>query len=96
MGGAGPMDRLRCRSEMGVAMTTPTGKALEMRLELSALAQRHGLRQVPHFVPLLPAPGCAQLVEGFASTGDLDYDRCKFSPFAFGLVRLAREAVVQA
>jgi hypothetical protein len=36
------------------------------------------------------------VLKGFASTGDLDFDRCRFAPHAFGLVRKSKTRLLYA
>ena len=71
-------------------MTAPTGQALRMRTELAALMRRHNVVQVPHSIALAPPSACPMVLRGLASTGDLDFDRCRFAPHAFGLVRKSK------
>jgi hypothetical protein len=68
-----------------------TGNALKMKCQLAELAAKHGVTRAT-FRPLpLSAPtACAQHLTGYASSGDVDQDRCRFAPFAFGMVSAAR------
>jgi hypothetical protein len=77
-------------------MTTPTGMALRMRCELAELARRHNVTPVPHTVPLLPSTECSMVLKGFASTGDVDFDRCRFASFSFGLLRKSKTRLLYA
>ena len=64
-----------------------TGLALKMRVELHALAQKHGVFPRPSApLPLSPPTSCSQLISGLASTGDIDHERMRFRGHAFGMI----------
>ena len=64
-----------------------TGLALRMKMELHALAQKHGVFAQPSApLPMSAATSCAQLLSGYASTRDVDHERMKFRGHAFGLL----------
>jgi Caudovirus prohead serine protease len=65
-------------------LSTSTGNALAMKLKLRTLMQRHGVRPNPVKIPLLDAVDHPMLLEGYCSTDDVDHERCKFRPYAFG------------
>ena len=68
-------------------MTAPTGNALRLKLELRELANKHRVTAaLPPPLPMTAPSSCAQVLSGFASTGDVDHERMKFSGHAFGLV----------
>jgi hypothetical protein len=80
---------------MGVAMAV-TGNALKLRTELAALMRRHNIVQQPHSIPLAAPTQCPMVLTGFASTGDLDFDRCRFASFAFGLLHKSKTRLLYA
>jgi hypothetical protein len=61
--------------------------ALAMRVAIKRLQRQYNVAPVAHAIPLAPAVDYPVIVEGLASTGHLDGDRTKVSPFAFGLLR---------
>ena len=65
-------------------MTTPSGQALKMRLELKQLGQRHAIAQKSMVIPLTAPLDHPQILEGYAATIDLDADRQRFRRYAFG------------
>ena len=65
--------------------------ALEMRVRISRLMRRHSVVSDPLSIPLAPPTDHAQVLEGYASTTDLDLDRVKIRPYAFGWPLLIRE-----
>jgi hypothetical protein len=59
---------------------TITGQALQMRLQLAQLAQKHRPPQTqPVIVPLLPPVDHDLIFEGYASTPDIDAERMRFA-----------------
>ena len=67
------------------AMTTPVNaRALEMRLAIKRLQQEHRLAPAPINIPLTMPTQHAMVLEGYASTVDLDLDRTKLRRYAFG------------
>jgi hypothetical protein len=58
-----------------------------MRVAIKRLQRQYDVTPVAHAIPLSPAVDYPVIVEGLASTGHLDGDRAKVSPFAFGLLR---------
>jgi hypothetical protein len=58
-----------------------------MRLAIKRLQKQYNVIPMAHAIPLVPAVPYPVIVEGLASTGHLDGDRTKVSPFAFGLLR---------
>ena len=66
---------------------TVTGLALKMRCELAELARKHNVVQRPPApLPMMAPSSYAQVLSGFASTGDVDQERMKFRGHAFRLV----------
>src|SRR5262245_39565854 len=61
-----------------------SGQALAMRLKLKRLAVQHRVCSAPITLPLFDPVPHDMLMEGYASTDDLDLDRCKMRPYAFG------------
>jgi phage head maturation protease len=59
------------------------GQALSLRLKLERLRIVHGVAVDLVSIPALPAVDGDLIVEGLASTCDLDLARTKFAPFAF-------------
>jgi hypothetical protein len=59
---------------------------LVMQASMERLMLKHGLSlQTPDIVPLSPPVDYALVLEGYASTCDnIDEERVKFAPFAFG------------
>jgi hypothetical protein len=55
-----------------------TGSTLEMRLQLKRLCAKHGIAPEPCVVPPSPSTDHAVIVEGYASTGDIDLERTRF------------------
>ncbi len=59
--------------------------ALVLNAQMSRLMRQHDQTLVtPELVPLAPAVDHPQILEGRASTLDLDCEKIKFAPFAFG------------
>src|SRR6185503_9753553 len=77
-------DDLRRHADVAVTMTTPSGQALKMRLELKQLGQRHAIAQKSMVIPLTAPLDHPQILEGYAATIDLDADRQRFRRYAFG------------
>ena len=73
-----------------------SGLALKMKCELAELARKHGVVQVPYSIPLAPPTQCAMVLRGLASTGDLDFDRCRFASFSFGLLHKSKIRLLHA
>src|SRR4051794_7257953 len=73
-----------------------TGNWLKLKTELAQLAARHGLTAVPHSLALAAPTQCSMVLRGFASTGDLDFDRCRFAPFSYGMVSKSRTQLLYA
>lgn len=72
-------------------MTVITGLALRMRLELAELTRKHGLSAVAaRHLPLAPVSDRPQVLEGLASTVDVDADRMRFRAYAFPLSVVSR------
>jgi Caudovirus prohead serine protease len=61
-----------------------TGNALAIRLKLRTLMQRHRTLTTPVTIPLHDPSPHDMVLCGFASTDDLDLDRVKMRPYAFG------------
>ena len=61
-----------------------TGNALAMRLKLKRLCVQHRVQPEPCKIPLRDPSPHDMVLCGFASTDDLDLDRCKMRPYAFG------------
>src|SRR4051794_20762582 len=71
------------------------GQALRMRSDLHRLAQRHGVALADAVtLPLAPATSGAMVLEGFATTPDIDLTRLKFRPHAICWPPLNRAAEV--
>jgi hypothetical protein len=64
-----------------------TGEALELRLRLRRLMAEHRVVHEPCSLPMTAPTLCPQILEGLAMTSDIDADRCRFRPFAFGMLR---------
>ena len=62
-----------------------SGKALEMNLRLKHLMRKYGTSIEPHILPLNDPMSGDVMVEGFASTTDVDLDRVSFRAYAFPL-----------
>lgn len=60
-----------------------TGEAMRMRMQLARLAQQHRLAPQAVMIPLSAPVDGPQILEGYASTIDVDLERTKFRPFAF-------------
>ena len=60
-----------------------TGEAFQMRYRLARLAEQHGITPGAVTVPLSDPIDHPVIVEGFASTTDVDLTRQKFRPYAF-------------
>jgi hypothetical protein len=58
--------------------------ALELRFQLRQLQRKHQLVPAPHTVPPTAPVPHAMIFEGVAATTDLDLDRMRLVPFAFG------------
>jgi phage head maturation protease len=65
-------------------MSIATGHALAMRLQLRRLMQRHRVQNEFCKIPLSEPTDHPMILEGYASTDDLDLDRVKMRPYAFG------------
>ena len=65
---------------------TISAAALEMRLTVKHLMRRHGIAPEPCIVPLTAPHPHPMTLDGFASTNDLDLDRCRFRRYAFTLL----------
>jgi hypothetical protein len=60
-----------------------TGQALKMRCELANLAAHHGVTPVtPHIEDFLAECDGPHRLSGYASTADVDLERCRFLPFS--------------
>ena len=62
---------------------------LKMTLQLHKLMCKHGVEPdwaAAILIPLSPPTDHPQVISGYASTGDLDQQRCRFRPFAFELL----------
>ncbi len=95
---AARIDALRQKIEQVAADAAPRqramtvhGRGLELRLALHRLARRHGIQPpVPVTLPLAAPCPHPMVVEGFATTADIDLGRMKFRPTAFGWPLLFR------
>ncbi len=65
-------------------MTTVSTTALEMTLRLGQLMKKHAIAPTARSIPLLDATDHPMVLEGLASTCDIDAQRMKLRPFAFG------------
>ncbi len=63
---------------------TVTANALEMTLQLRRLQQRHNIPSDIYVAPQAAAVPHPMVLEGYASTCDIDLTRTKFRPYAFG------------
>ena len=57
---------------------------LELRLALQRLQRQHGVTPTPCILPLAPATPGPVLVEGRATTGDVDRDRTRIRAYCLG------------
>jgi hypothetical protein len=69
---------------LGEAKMTVSAQALEMRLKLRRLMLEHRVAPEPSTIPLTEPFDHPQVLEGYAATIDLDLDRTRLRPYAFG------------
>jgi phage head maturation protease len=67
-----------------------TGAGLAMKVKLRELMNQHQVRIEPRVLPLAPATGCPMILKGYAATVDVDAERTRFAPHAFGLLRASQ------
>ena len=68
-----------------------SGAALQMRVRLRELAERHRIKaKRPDSLPLAPPAACPMLLSGQASSNHVDEERMAFAPYAFGLLSRSR------
>jgi HK97 family phage prohead protease len=60
-----------------------SGEAMAMRVALAKLAVHHGIAPKPCIIPLSDPVDYPVVVEGYASTVDIDLDRTRFRAYAF-------------
>jgi hypothetical protein len=61
-----------------------SGAAFQMRWRLQRLMREHNVECDPVSIPLAPQTDHAMILDGYASTSDLDLDRVQLRSFAFG------------
>ena len=61
-----------------------TGNALAMRVQIKRLCVQHRVQPEPIKIPLSNPTDHPMVLEGYASTDDLDLDRTKMRPYCFG------------
>jgi hypothetical protein len=61
-----------------------TGNALAMRVQIKRLCVQHRVHSEPCTIPLSDPTNHPMILEGYASTDDLDLDRTKMRPYCFG------------
>src|SRR3954466_1863684 len=76
--------RSRSRSRRLPRSFAMLSSGLELRWKLRELQHKHDVVSVPHPTPLSDPVSYAVIFEGKASTTDLDRERMKLAPFAFG------------